>query len=552
MPAPIYDWAGRPLAKRQDVPGAGQFIFPNKGAWWDTLSADITPKLIIQYLKNAEQGILGQQMQLFDRMVDRDDRLQAVLETRKLAVTGVDRKIVPAIPDDPRAEKAADLVREHLANISMDDALSALLDGVPKGTQLVEIIWEGSQVVALNEVPGRLLKWIDGVLHIDTGDGKKENFQPIQNNKFVSYSPRTKPGGKERRGILRALSILWVAKHWALRDWAAFVEVFGMPLRLGKYPSGTSEENKAILYEALQDMGSDSAAMIPENMNIEFPRTLQTSTGSGTPMEELVDYVDKSYAIRVLGQNTSTQSESGSGTLAGNAHENVRKDYKKADAKSVGRSIERDLFAPIVGFNLGWDYPVPKMWFDVEDAQDDASRSKVYVELAKIPGMTFSRSQIREEFALREPIDEEDTLSVETEDASTGPIEAALRARAFALPKTPADLTTDGMSHGARASSDVARDLQRKAQDEWISIIFAYVDKLAAEVAEGPEGVPQLIRRIRLAAPDLGEAMSGAGLSLEDVEDAVSRAYLTSHGNGEQAVDNELAVQLNDEEQDDE
>ena len=496
MPAPILDAMGRPLKNRTNAPVGGQAVFPNRGAWWDTLSSDITPSLIISYLSNADRGNLSQQMQLFDRMVDRDDRLQAVLETRKLAVTGVDRAILPAIPDDARAEKAADLVREKSAELPFEDILGSLLDGVPKGLQVSEIIWDGSDVEIVKEIQGRLLKWESGVLMVDTGKGNRAEYTPVESNKYIAFMPRSKPGPKERAGLLRSLSILWVAKHWALKDWAAFVEVFGMPLRMGSYPSNTTPDNKQVLYEALQDLGSDSAAMIPEDMKIEFPRAPNTGTNtSETPMEQLIDYADRCYAIRLLGQNTSTEGVSGSGTLAGGAHENVRKDYKKADARALAGVVEDELFRPMVGFNLGWDYPTPKLWLDVEDAQDDQARVKVYTELAKVPGMVFSRSQIREEFALREPLDEEDALTVgddpggEDINPNVATLSARLRGsqagRAFSSKDDIENPSGDAQSSGAAASEGVTRDLQRQAQDDWIGVIFSLFFSINSLTASG-------------------------------------------------------------------
>lgn len=552
MPATIVDQLGRPLRDRYKSPRGGQYVFPHRGAWWDTLAADITPAMLVSYIKNAERGILAQQAQLFDRMVDRDDRLQAVLETRKLAVTGVEREVQPRVPEDARAEKAADLVREKIAHLDMGDIIGMLLDAVPKGLAVGELVWEGSEIATVNEVPLRMFQWEDGVLKVDVAKGNgKSNYQPLSQNKYVAFSPRTKPGGIERRGILRCLSMLWISKHWSMRDWAAFVEVFGMPLRLGIYPENATAEAKATLYDAVQEIGSDSAAIIQENMRIEFPRAQNGSTGSVVPMEQLANYVDRGYAIRVLGQNTSTEGVSGTGTLAASSHESVRSDYKKADAKGVARAIETQLFAPIVGFNLGWDYPVPKLWFDVEDAQDDESRAKVYTELAKIPGMTFSRSQIYEEFNLREPLDEGDALRVDDggddPDPGMGEVNFGQRRGVFSTAgdtKKDVTVTEGALSSGMLASEGVHENLMVDAGQVAVNRMFQYITRLAGDV-DTPE---QLLRRLKLAAPDLEADLKASGLSMEDVSEIVAQGMMTCHYNGEQAVDNELAVQPDEKE----
>jgi phage gp29-like protein len=540
MPANIVDFAGRPI-ERGARPGGGKVIAPTRAAWYDNIGKDITPALIISYLQSADAGNLTNQMALFDRMVDRDDRLQAVLETRKLAVTGIDRLIQPRIPEDPKSEKAAELCREMLGPL-LEDTLSSLLDAVPKGLACSELVWEGSKIVSIDEIPPRLLRWNkDSHLEVDySGGSGKANWDELEQYKFAVFSYRNKPGAKERRGLLRALSILWVAKHWALRDWAAFVEVFGMPLRLGVYPENSTPDQQQALYDALQDIGADSSAIIQENMRIEFPRT-QQAAGAGNPMSELISYADTCYAIRLLGQNLTTESQSGSGTLAGGAHENVRKDYLQADVKAVGAVVEKDIFSPVVGFNLGWDYPTPRMWFDSEDAQDDEARMSVYVEGAKIPGMTYSLSQIRREFAFDEPIDEADTLRIVSgEDEGSEPLTLSAR-------RILAAATNDGLGHGdagklspgISASESVSDDAVRQAADLAMKNVLAFVERMADEV-DTPE---QLLRRIRLTAPDLDDQLEAAGLDQEELADLVSRAIITSEYNGEAAVDNELEFQ---------
>jgi phage gp29-like protein len=285
--------------------------------------------------------------------------------------------------------------------------------------------------------------------------------------------------------------------------------------------------------------------MIPENMRIEFPKVNGGfAAGAGTPMKELVDYVDRCYAIRLLGQNTSTEGVSGTGTLAGGAHENVRKDYLRSDAKALAAVVEEDVFRPIVGFNLGWDYPLPKMWFDVDDAQDDESRAKVYVEMAKIPGMEFSKSQIQEEFNFREALDDDDRITIQLgEDTQIAEEEDAFTAIARRF-STKDDLNPrrgEGeLSSGAKASKSLTIDSIEQAQEDLISTVFELVAALADDV-ETPE---QLLRRIKLAAPNLDEALEAANLSLDDVEDVIARAYHTSWYNGTAAVENESELQL--------
>jgi len=549
MAESVTDSAGRSITgKRPARAPSGRAVEPSRTRWWDTLASDITPAQLINYLSQADRGTISYQMQVFDRMVDRDPRLQAVVETRRLAITGVDYDILPHDPDDERAVRAMEVVREVLEPLEMDEVHSVLLDGVGKGVQVMEIIWNpDGTIAAIEEVSSRLLRWKDGVLEVNVSEGASPDYQSLEEWKFIVHMPRTKPGAWERAGLLRSLSILWVAKHWALRDWAAFTEVFGIPLRIGFYPDSATDDQISLLEDALKDLGSDAAAVVPDGMRLEFPSPSKEVSGSGeSAMERFIGYIDKEYAIRLLGQNLTTEGQSGSGTLAGGAHDRVRKDYKRADAKALAATLRRDLYRPIVGFNLGWNYPLPRIWFDIEDSLDETARAQTYVTLGKLDGMTFSRAQIRNEFGLDEPGDEEDTIKGgssnplagmdlggfgefgDTDDEG-GEEMTTRRAGAFAR---------SALSTGTRRNLKVAEKAAEEAFHP-MQRILEFVDRLA-EKCDTPE---QLLTRIRLAAPDLEEELDEAGIDRDDVVDLLTRVMLTGEYNGRAGVQNELKVQ---------
>ena len=48
-----------------------------------------------------------------------------------------------------------------------------------------------------------------------------------------------------------------------------------MPLRLGKYGAAASKDDKNVLRQAVANIGSDAAAILPESMQIEFQQVAQ-------------------------------------------------------------------------------------------------------------------------------------------------------------------------------------------------------------------------------------------------------------------------------------
>src|SRR5208337_4868486 len=88
---------------------------------------------------------------------------------------------------------------------------------------------------------------------------------PLYPFKFVTHIARAKAGLPIRGGLARAAGWSYLFKSYALKDWAAFAEVYGQPLRVGKYGPGATEEDKHALLSAVAHIGTDAAAIIPDS-----------------------------------------------------------------------------------------------------------------------------------------------------------------------------------------------------------------------------------------------------------------------------------------------
>ena len=53
--------------------------------------------------------------------------------------------------------------------------------------------------------------------------------------KYIIHKPKLKSGLPIRNGLARLAATMYMLKGFTLKDWWAFAEVFGMPIRVGKY-----------------------------------------------------------------------------------------------------------------------------------------------------------------------------------------------------------------------------------------------------------------------------------------------------------------------------
>ena len=154
----------------------------------------------------------------------------------------------------------------------------------------------------------------------------------------------------------------YLFKNYDVKDWVAFCEVFGMPLRLGKYNAAASDDDKKALMEAIYSLGTDAAGIIPDSTIIEFIESQKTT--SVEIYEKLARYCDEQISKAVLGQTLS--SDSGGSYAQGKVHNEVRHDLTVGDAKALAVTVRRDIIRPLVEYNFGYDADVPFFTFDCQ------------------------------------------------------------------------------------------------------------------------------------------------------------------------------------------
>ena len=211
---------------------------------------------------------------------------------------------------------------------------------------------------------------------------------------------------------------MYLFKNYDLKDWVSFAEVYGLPLRLGKYAPGASEADKVALMQALIQIGADAAGIIPDGTSIDFITTEKTS--SSDLYERLARYCDEQISKAILGQTLT--SDSGGGSYAqSKTHNDVRHDLTVADCKSLASTLRRDLIRPLCIFNFGEDKRVPHIRFDCEESEDLTQTATIIGTLVNEVGLRVPTSFIYKKFSIPEPeADEEVAAPRSTSAGLTG------------------------------------------------------------------------------------------------------------------------------------
>jgi len=430
-------------------------------------SVGLTPEKLIAIQREAEGGDPYLYLELAEEMEEKDLHYLAVISTRKQAVAGAEL-IVTAASEAAEDQRAADLVRDFVGGgaLDLESVLYDILDAVGKGFSATEIIWDmagrewipkrlvwrdprwflfdwisGEELLvrtlrdegplapadvaasspwnASSNAPGgnapaasaphyRRSRWSGGA-EGDARIGIQPLTAPLAPFKFIVHVAKAKAGLPVRGGIARAAGWAYLFKNYVLKDWVTFAEVFGQPLRLGKYSPGATEADKQALLSAVANIGTDAAAIIPESMLIEF---VETRGSAGAEVyERFCEYLDKQVSKAVLGQTLTTETprDGGGSRAAAQVHDAVRRDIMESDARRFGATLTRDLVRPIVDLNLGPQRRYPRIALGLSADNDVKLFADMVAELAD-RGLRVGQRAVLQRLGLPEPAADEPLL----------------------------------------------------------------------------------------------------------------------------------------------
>lgn len=368
-------WLGRLVHSlrgeaRTEAPKPGRIVVPQQEDTWREYPADgLTPSRLAMILKAADAGDIDSALQLYEQMEEKDAHLFSVAQTRRLAVTGLDWQVVSAadrhaVDDKALADEAAAYCSERLSRLDrFEDALRHLSLAVGRNIAMAELVWETidgeHRIVDIAPVDfGRLTTDALDRVRILTEDEPHEGVLP-PSNKFIVHMPQSLSGHPMRGGLLRVSAIAYLAKHYAVKDWMMYSELFGMPIRIARYDPSASPEEKRELVEMLQELGSAAVGIFSKAVELEIKQAQLGALGT-SPYESICGFFNRELSKAWLGQTLTTDTSQQTGThSAAVIHERVRRDILFDDMRNEARTIRRDVLGPMTRVAFGEAAPVP-------------------------------------------------------------------------------------------------------------------------------------------------------------------------------------------------
>ncbi len=371
----------------------------------------LNPVKCAKLIKAANEGDIFDYLTVAEEIEELRGHYYSVLQTRKLALRGVE-PVVKAASDDKKDLEIAEEIKAIVDAPEFTDLVFGLADAISKGFSVCEIMYDFSANVwrpnsYIWQDPRNFTFDVETrtrpLLRQDEGDAAALDY-----GKFVYHTPKLKSGITIRGGLARVAIWPIMFASFSERDWMAFTEVFGMPVRIGKYQHGASDEDIDMLWRAVSGIASDSAAVIPESMTIDFIAASNSAKGDAI-FAKAAEHFDASVSKIVLGQTMTT--EDGSSNSQAQVHNDVRMDILEADAKALAATIQRDLINTYVAFNYGAAVKPPTFSLPVPKPEDVAVFVKGVVDLVPM-GLRVATADLYEKLGISEPAKDAEILAI--------------------------------------------------------------------------------------------------------------------------------------------
>ena len=247
------------------------------------------------------------------REMSADDQVKACLWYKKALLCGRPFDIKPG-GDTPEDKEASDFINANLTGINFQKLMFEALSAFEFGFSAGELVWEIEGGYPSNSPPRMKLKTIKfrdpEFMHIIVDPKgnivqfqQRPSFGPtieyitLQPEKIFHYAYQKQFSNHYGISDLRAAYRAWWSKKYITQFWNVFLERFGAPLMMMKYPQGASTELKNTLKAILSGLSSKTDILVPDGVVIEL---IEATRAGQAKYDEALTHYDVRIATSIL------------------------------------------------------------------------------------------------------------------------------------------------------------------------------------------------------------------------------------------------------------
>ncbi|HAT1683666.1 TPA: DUF935 family protein [Klebsiella oxytoca] len=183
-------------------------------------------------------------------------------------------------------------------------------------------------------------------------------------------------------------------KRNGVKFWLIFLDKYGMPTPVGKYPEGASEEQKRKLLEALRSLSTDTGVIFPEGMGVDLLDVTRSGTADYTAL-----YNAMNEAIRRATVGQISSSGGASKGIGGDEslQEAILTSIAKSDADVICESWNRGPGAWFTAFNFP-GAAIPQVCRVFEEPEDLTTLAERDQKVAQTTGYRPTLAQVKDTY----------------------------------------------------------------------------------------------------------------------------------------------------------
>lgn len=492
-------------------------------------SKGLTPAKLASILLAAEHGDLISQCELAEDIEEKDGHIFSELQKRRLCMKSVDWKLSPPRNATSAEIKDTEMLQELLEDMTfLGDVIFDMSDAILKGFSNSEITWHEEEKLWLpQQIDFKDPSWF--MVNPDNRDELRlrddsNNGAQLQPFGWIQHVHKTKSGYLSRNGLARVLLWPYIFKNFSVRDLGEFNEIYGLPLRLGKYPTGASQAEKNTLLRAVMSIGHNAGGIIPKGMEIDFK---EAAKGTQQPFEYMISIMEKTMSKAILGGTLTSQADGKSSTNAlGNVHNEVRQELRDSDLTQIAATLTRDLVLPLYTLNCrSYQKPSrsPIFEFDITEAKDIKLFSDSLPALVNT-GVPIPVSWVQDKLQIPAPKDGEAVLMSNTQAVTQ---------------EQPEEKTKEKPSAKLKAISKITALKAKANNDEEIDKLSTQLSKsMTPSLQKFTDEVQQLVEQAQ-SLEELQAALAELDLDIDEATEVMQQAFMASELAGRYDVEQE-------------
>lgn len=324
--------------------------------------------------------INGRAYEVMRQMKD-DPHVWSCIQSRKSGVLSLENMLSGSQPEINQ------IIFDVFDKININNLIRDILEAPLFGFQPIEVTWQyaGGYLLPI-KAEAKPQEWFsfdnDNNLILNKNSGSIHGKLPKEKMLVPRYeSSYSNPYG---HSLLSKCYWSVTFKTGGMRFWVNFTEKYGMPLLIGQYTRGASQEETEKLAEILANMSEDTVIVTPSDININLHEAAKST--SVDLYRELINHCNAEISKAILSQTLTTELQTGSYSAA-QTHFRIRREVVLSDVKLVETTINT-LIKYICELNFS-DVVPPRFKMLINDSENTGAIERD-TKLADI-GIKFSK-----------------------------------------------------------------------------------------------------------------------------------------------------------------